>query len=135
MQEIAAEEEALRAEMAELAQRLEEVDTEAAQLDAAAGVLEKLGARLQEPISWELRRELIESLVEKVRVDTRQKEGNREASITVTYRLSAHSTTRPPVGGRRVVSMADRVATFERRIQNRTKRPGVAAVAPLAATA
>ena len=91
------EEEALRAEMAELAQRLEGVDTEAAQLDTAAGVLEKLGARLQEPLSWELRRELIESLVEQVRVDTRQKEGNREASITVTYRLSSHSTIRPQV--------------------------------------
>ena len=123
MQEIAAEEEALRAEMAELAQRLEGVDTEAAQLDTAAGVLEKLGARLQEPISWELRRELIESLVEKVRVDTRQKEGNREASITVTYRLSSHSTIRPQVGGRHVASIADRAATFERRIQNRTKCP------------
>jgi hypothetical protein len=74
MQEMASEEDGLRAEMAELAQRLEGVDTEAAQLDAAAGVLEKLGARLREPLSWELRRELIESLVEQVRVDTPAKE-------------------------------------------------------------
>jgi hypothetical protein len=51
VQEIAEEECALRAEMAELAQGLESVATEAAQLDAAGGVLEKLGARLREPLS------------------------------------------------------------------------------------
>jgi hypothetical protein len=51
---------------------LEEMDTDAAQMDAVAGMLQKLGDRLQEPLSAGLRRELFETLVEQVRVDTRQ---------------------------------------------------------------
>jgi len=135
MQEIEEEEGALRAQMAELAQRLEGVDTEAVQIDTAAGVLEKLGARLREPLSWELRRELIESLVEQVRVDTRQKEGQRAASVTATYRLSSHSTIRPQVNGRGAMSSPDRAAKLEVRLPHRAEHHGPGKRAPLAATA
>jgi hypothetical protein len=121
MQEMAEEEVALRAEMAELARQLEGVDTATAQLDAAAGVLEKLEARLREPLSWELRRELIESLVEQVRVDTRQHGDHREASITVTYRFSSGSDSRA-LGSRSARVSPDNAPKLELRIPNRAGR-------------
>jgi len=89
MQEIEGEEAELRAEMDVLAARLAGVDAGASQLESAAAVLEKLGARLQEPMRWGLQRELVESLVEQVRVDTVEQGSQRVASIVVTYRLAA----------------------------------------------
>ena len=89
MQEIEGEEAELREEGEALAARLAGVDAGAAQLESAAAVLEKLGARLQEPIRWDLQRELMENLVEQVRVDTVEQGGQRVASIAVLYRLAA----------------------------------------------
>jgi len=40
---------------------------------------------LHEELSWELRRELVENLVEQVRVDTREDGGQRVACIAVIY--------------------------------------------------
>jgi len=88
MEEIEAEETDLRSKVVELSQRLEGVQTESAQLEAAAGILERLGARLAGALSWEMRRELVECLVEQVRVDTTETNGRRTASIKVRYRLA-----------------------------------------------
>jgi len=88
MQAIEAEVAGLRVEIETLAARLEAVDSGAAQLDATAALLEKLGARLQEPLGWQLQRELIEHLVQQVRVDTIEQDGKRTASITMIYRLA-----------------------------------------------
>jgi len=88
MREIEEEEAGLRTEMGELVRRLEGVDTEAAQLAAATGVLERLGARWQTTLSGESRREMVECLVEQVRVDTRDSGGQRQAWVTVIYRVS-----------------------------------------------
>jgi site-specific DNA recombinase len=94
MQEIAQEEDGLRAEIGELSQRLEGTGTQAVQLEAARTALDTLRARLQESPSWELRRQLVESLVERVRVDTRQEGQERVARIRATYRFSANPATR-----------------------------------------
>ena len=94
MQQIAQEEDTLRGELSELSVRLEGIGTEAAQLAAARTALETLGASLEEPLSWESRRQLVESLVEQVRVDTRGEAEERIAVITVTYRFSASPAMR-----------------------------------------
>ena len=131
---MAEEEVALRAEMAELARQLEGVDTEAAQLDTAAGILQKLEVRLREPLRWELRRELIESLVEQVRVDTHQRGVHREASITVTYRFSSCSDNRS-LRSRIASGSPNSAPQLKLRIQNRAGHRSPAKLASLAATA
>ena len=130
--EIAAEEDALRVQMAELTRQLESVSSEAAQLDFATAVLDKLRARLHEELSWEARRELMESLVEQVRVDTRQEGEKRVARITVIYRLSPRSGIGPETAGRDGTALPDRPANFEFRIQRRTGRTGAGRLAATA---
>ena len=83
MEEIEAEETRLRSKVLELRQRMEGVETESSQLESAAGILERLGARLEGALSWEMRRELVECLVEQVRVDTTETNGQRTACIKV----------------------------------------------------
>jgi chromosome segregation ATPase len=117
MQEIAEEEGALQAQVVELSRSLSGVDTEAMQLEAAARALEKLRPRLDEPSSGELRRSLIESLVEQVRVDTREITGNRVATVTVSYRLSTCPTIRPMIGVKDARSLPDRAPKFDLQIK------------------
>ena len=124
MQQIAQEEDTLRGELSELTVRLEGIGTEAAQLAAARTALETLGARLQEPLSWESRRQLVESLVEGVRVDTRGEAEERIAVITVTYRFLASPAIRQrPVTARRAIgAVSDRAPRLELTISNRVRR-------------
>lgn len=51
-------------------------------------MLGRLRQRLDEPISWGLKRRIIEVLVDGVRVDTVERHGVRQADITVTYRFN-----------------------------------------------
>ena len=102
MQEIAREEAILGEQISELGLRLEGVGTETVQVAAARTALEKLSARLEQPASWELRRQLMVTLVEQVRVDTRHEGGERRAVITVTYRFCADPILRAPARGRRI---------------------------------
>ena len=53
-----AEEAGLRRELSEWSVRLEGLGTQATQLAAARTALETLGTQLQEPLSWEARRQL-----------------------------------------------------------------------------
>ena len=124
MQQIAQEEDTLRGELSELSIRLEGAGTEAAQLAAARTALETLGARLAEPLSWESRRQLVESLVEGVRVNTRGEAQERIAVITVTYRFSASPAIRPrPVEARRAMGVIeDRAPRLDLTISNRTRQ-------------
>ena len=130
--EIAVEEDALRVQMAELTRHLQSVDSEAAQLDFTAVILDKLGARLHEELSWEARRELIESLVEQVRVDTQPEGERRVARITVIYRVSPRSVIGPETAGRGTTALPEPPAKFAFRIHQRAGRPGAG---QLAATA
>jgi hypothetical protein len=124
MQQITQEEDTLRGELSELSVRLEGIGTEAAQLAAARTALETLGARLEEPLSWDSRPQLVESLVEGVRVDTRVEAEERTAVIMVTYRFSASPAIRqrPKEARRAIESIPDRAPRLELTILNRTRQ-------------
>jgi ribosome-binding factor A len=50
--------------------------------------LQRLSEQLAQPLTWEVKRELVEALVEEVRVDTVEDDrGRKEAKVTVTYRF------------------------------------------------
>jgi hypothetical protein len=89
MDQIDREEAALKVRIDDLATQLRGTEAGAARLGSASAVLAKLRARLDEPISWERKRQLIETLVEGVRVDTFHENGKRCAAVTVTYRLAS----------------------------------------------
>jgi transcriptional regulator with XRE-family HTH domain len=87
------------------------VADQTAQLKSAEGLLAMLRKRLDNPISPELRRRIVETLVEGIQADTVERWGVAQSSITVTYRFaqpseatplviprshSLHSRTRPP---------------------------------------
>jgi site-specific DNA recombinase len=89
MDQIDREEAALKARIDDLSTQLRGTEAGAARLGSAGALLAKLRARLDEPISWELKRQLVEVLVGGVRVDTFQENGKRCAAVTVTYRLAS----------------------------------------------
>jgi len=49
-------------------------------------LLEKLRGRLDQGLSWEVKRQLVEALVGGIRIDTCEEDSKRCASVTVTYR-------------------------------------------------
>jgi site-specific DNA recombinase len=55
-------------------------------------MLSRLRTKLDQGISWELKRELVEVLVDGIRVDTVVAEGRRESVINVRYRFSSVDT-------------------------------------------
>ena len=85
MDEIAKEETALDAQVAELRGRITGADTVGASLSSAQALLEKLRKRLDQAA---LKRRLIEILVAGVRVDTVEECGVKQTRTTVTYRFS-----------------------------------------------
>ncbi len=64
---------------------------------SAKALLAKLRKRLDEPISWEMKRRLIEVLIGGVRVETVEECGVKQASTTVTYRFSQPDQPMPLV--------------------------------------
>jgi len=50
------------------------------------GILDALRDRIERP-SWETRRELVETLVERVSVDTVEQDGRKRPLVTVRYRF------------------------------------------------
>ena len=97
MDEIGREETALEAQIAELGGRITGADSIGANICSAQALLAKLRKRLDEPISWELKRRLIEVLIAGVRVDTVETCGVKQAEITVTYRFSQPDQPMPLV--------------------------------------
>jgi transcriptional regulator with XRE-family HTH domain len=88
MEEIGKEQAALEAHAGELRGKLAGADSIGATITSAEALLAKLRKRLDEPISWELKRRLIEVLVAGVRVDTVEDCGVKQSEITVNYRFS-----------------------------------------------
>ena len=69
----------------ELVQDARNVET---RLRSAEEMLQTLRKRLEEPPTWDLKRQLVEALVERIWVNTFENEqGEMEAKITVTYRF------------------------------------------------
>jgi len=88
MEEIGKEETALEAQAAELRSRIAGAESIGATISSAQALLERLRRRLDEPVSWDHKRRLIEVLVAGVRVDLAEDCGVRQNKITVTYRFS-----------------------------------------------
>jgi hypothetical protein len=86
--EIGKEEAALEAQLAELGGRIAGAQPIEATINSAETLLAQLRARLDEPVSWELKRRLVEVLVAAVRIDTVEEHGVKQSRTTVTYRFS-----------------------------------------------
>ncbi len=88
MDEIAREETALEAQLRELRGKVTHADSIGSTLKSAEALLAKLRTRLDEPVSWELKRHLIEILVAGIRVETVETCGVKQARVVVMYRFS-----------------------------------------------
>jgi site-specific DNA recombinase len=100
MDEIAKEEAALHDQIAGLQSQLRSVDTVANAVDSAEALLTRLRTRLDQPVSWELKRQLVETLVAGIQVETFETCGVKQARTTVTYRFGLASLPTLYVGGR-----------------------------------
>jgi DNA-binding transcriptional regulator YiaG len=87
MAEIGKEEAALDAQIGELRARIAGADSIKATVSSAEELLAKLRKRLDEPVSWEMKRRLIEVLVAGINVDTVEEDGVKQTRTTVTYRF------------------------------------------------
>ena len=97
MDEIGKEQTALEAQIAELGGRITGVDSIAENINSAQALLANLRKRLDDTVSWEQKRRLIEVLVAGVRVDTVETCGVKQNEITVTYRFSQPDQPMPLV--------------------------------------
>lgn len=93
LDEIVAEEESLRTRLA--AVRSPEPVQDAEALASVPAMLEKLREKLDAGITWELKRQLVEVLVDGIRIDTVEAGNRREAVVNVRYRFvsSLHACT------------------------------------------
>jgi hypothetical protein len=89
MDDIDREEAALRANIEDLSAGLRSLADATAQLQSTQALLEKLRGRLDQGVSWEVKRQLIEALVSGIRIDTVEENGKKCASIVVTYRFAS----------------------------------------------
>ena len=89
MDEIGKEETALEVQAAELRGRLGHAGSIATTVRSAETLLAELRKRLDEPVSWELKRNLIEVLVSGIRVETIDGDEGKQSKTTVLYRFSS----------------------------------------------
>lgn len=97
MEEIGQEESALEAQLADLRARIAGADSIADNIRSAETLLEQLRKRLDEPVSWNVKRRLVEVLVGGIRVETVEEHGVKQARTTVTYRFSQPDQPMPLV--------------------------------------
>jgi hypothetical protein len=88
LDEIGKEEKALEAQIAELGGRIAGADSIAGNVSSAQTLLAELRKRLDQAVSWEQKRRLIEVLVAGGLVDMVEDGGVKQSKITVTYRFS-----------------------------------------------
>jgi hypothetical protein len=69
-------------------ERLRGVEGASAHLRDAEALLRTLNARLDEPLTFALRRELVELLVESIQIDTIPEDGKRKLIATIRYRFA-----------------------------------------------
>ncbi|MFN0168661.1 MAG: recombinase family protein [Bryobacteraceae bacterium] len=97
MDEIGKEEATLEARVAELRGKIAGADSIGATLSSAETLLAKLRKRLDQPVSWEQKRQLIEVLVAGIQVDTVEECGVKQAKTTVSYRFAEPDQPMPLV--------------------------------------
>ncbi|MBU1702191.1 MAG: recombinase family protein [Candidatus Eisenbacteria bacterium] len=56
-------------------------------IDSAETLLRELNGRLDGTLTWELKREIVETLVEQIRVETVEEGGKKQAVVHVTYKF------------------------------------------------
>jgi hypothetical protein len=61
-------------------------------LDSAETLLRDLNGRLDNPLDFDLKREIVEILLGGIRIDTVEKDGHKEAVIEVIYRFDPPHT-------------------------------------------
>ena len=88
MEEIAREERALEVQIEELRNQIRGADSVSQAVSSAEALLTRLRKRLDQPICWELKRQLVEILVAGIEVETIEVCGVKQARTTVTYRFS-----------------------------------------------
>src|SRR5207249_8184804 len=92
-------------------------DRAEAELATARDFLKELNGCLDEPLTWEVKRKLVETLVEGIRVETVGEGAQRDSHVTVTYRFSVPDdsiATHTGVGGASPSLRAPRPAPPER---------------------
>ena len=97
MDEIGKEEKALESQIAELGGKIAGAESIAGNVNSAQTLLAELRKRLDQPVSWDQKRRLIEVLVAGVQVDTVEEGGVKQSKITVTYRFSQPDQPMPLV--------------------------------------
>jgi transcriptional regulator with XRE-family HTH domain len=95
MDEIGKEQAGIEARLTELRAKLGGSGANA--LSSAEALLRALRKRLDGPVSWELKRRLIEVLVAGIRVETVELHGVKQARIVTTYRFAEPSQPMPLV--------------------------------------
>jgi len=88
LDEIERERVGLTEALREAQERLRGVEGASAHLRDAEALLRTLNARLDEPLTFALRRELVELLVESIQIDTIPEDGKRKLLATIRYRFS-----------------------------------------------
>lgn len=93
LDQIQQEEEDLQHQIEHLQGHVQNAHSVEAALRSTEELLLHLRHRLEEPLTWELKRQLIEALIERIVVNTIDtKQGKKEARITVIYRFGASLT-------------------------------------------
>ena len=57
-------------------------------IETVEALLAQLRARLDEGLSWEIKRQFVEVLVDGIAVNTTTEDGKRQASVAVRYRFA-----------------------------------------------
>lgn len=102
LEKIAHEEATLQARLASLETTLKGQEVIIARLESAGELLKTLRKKLDGPVTWELKRELFEALVQEIRVETRMNGTKKENHYVVSYTfeerkpltLATHAATR-----------------------------------------
>jgi site-specific DNA recombinase len=94
MAKIRAETEAVRERIAYLSGQMEAISRAAEDLRSAESLLQELRERLAEPLSWEIRRQLVEFLVSEVCVETDCSTKPKTSKIVVIYRFDGDVSNR-----------------------------------------
>jgi site-specific DNA recombinase len=87
MSEIGKEQSAIEAQLAELKSRTDGAQSIGANVGTAEALLTKLRQRLDKPVSWEVRRQLMEVLVCGIAIATIEEHGVVQPRVTVRYRF------------------------------------------------
>jgi site-specific DNA recombinase len=88
LDEIERERVGLTEALSDAQERLRGVEGASAHLRDAEAVLRTLNARLDGPLTFALKRDLVETLVESIQIDTVADDGKRKLIATIRYRFS-----------------------------------------------